>query len=105
MSKMTKTSLHLGNNVFILFLTKCLFTRVARAHKRQVAIAYPGGPCGPPGYRTAFPFFGTRVGPPGYRCRVCICRDMFRNIILFPGAFSRSWASSTKLAGIVRRNP
>ena len=24
--------------------TKCLFTRVARAHKRQVVFAYPGGP-------------------------------------------------------------
>ena len=62
--------------------TKCLLTRVARAHKRQVAIAYPGGACGPPGYRTAFPFFDTRVGPPGYRSRVRMRRDMFRNITL-----------------------
>ena len=87
------------------FLSKCLFTRVARAHKRQVVIAYPGGSYGLPGYRTAFPFFGTRVVPPGYRSRVCVRRDMFCNITFLSGAFKHFWASSTKLTGIAWRTP
>ena len=37
-------------------------------------------------YRTAFPFFGTRVGPPGYQSRVCMRRDVFRNITFLSGA-------------------
>ena len=84
---------------------RCLFTRVARAHKRQVVIAYPGGSYGLPGYRTAFPFFGTRVGPPGYRSWVCVRLDMFCNITFLSGAFKHFWASSTKLTGIAWRTP
>ena len=57
------------------------FTRVARAHKRKVVIAYPGGPCDLPGYRTVFPWASYQIR----KIAGCACAGNAGNV------FPRRW--------------